>query len=50
MNEGVQDFVSEPVELTGKLVQYDDWIVIYVNNTNGKKLYDLKERSTGSSK
>jgi hypothetical protein len=42
MNEVVQNFVAEPVELNGKLVQYDDWIVVYVNNVNGIKRYDTK--------
>jgi hypothetical protein len=30
MNQAVQDFVGEPVEITAKLVQYDDWIIAYV--------------------
>ncbi len=46
MNEAVQDFVAEPVELTGKLVQYDDWIVMYLNNINGAMRYDIKECAT----
>jgi hypothetical protein len=32
MNEAVQDFVAEPTELEARLVQYDDWIVMYVKN------------------
>jgi len=32
MNEAVQDFVAEPVEMRARLVQYDDWIVMYVQN------------------
>ena len=39
MNEAVQDFVGEPVKLEGKLVQYDDWIVIYTNANNGIQDY-----------
>src|SRR5579862_824712 len=31
INKAVQDFVAEPVELKGRLVQYDDWIVVYLN-------------------
>lgn len=45
MNEAVQDFVAEPVELKGRLVQYDDWIVMYVNNQNGIERYSyLQDR------
>jgi len=32
MNEAVQDFVAEPTQLEAKLVQYDDWIVMYVKD------------------
>jgi len=32
MNEAVQDFVAEPVSLQGRLVQVDDWIVLYVQD------------------
>lgn len=32
MNEAVQDFVAEPIEMQARLVQYDDWIVMYVQN------------------
>ena len=35
MNEAVKDFVASPVELHAKAVQYDDWIVLYVNENNG---------------
>ncbi|MEP7232404.1 MAG: hypothetical protein ABI691_19230 [Ginsengibacter sp.] len=34
MNEAVQDYVAEPIELNARLVQYDDWIVMYVQNKN----------------
>ncbi|HLK27639.1 MAG TPA: hypothetical protein VKT28_03605 [Puia sp.] len=33
MNEAVKDFVAEPVSVEAKLVQYDDWIVMYVQGT-----------------
>jgi len=33
MNEAVKDFVAEPVSVEAKLVQYDDWIVMYVQDT-----------------
>ena len=32
MNEAVQDFVAEPAEIEARLVQYDDWIVMYVTD------------------
>jgi len=33
MNEAVRDFVAEPVSIEAKLVQYDDWIVMYVQDS-----------------
>ncbi len=33
MNEAVRDFVAEPVSVEAKLVQYDDWIVMYVQDS-----------------
>jgi hypothetical protein len=30
MNRAVQDCVAEPVEISARLVQYDDWIVAYI--------------------
>ena len=30
LNQAVQDFVAEPVEINARLVQYDDWIVAYI--------------------
>jgi hypothetical protein len=32
MNEAVQDFVAEPVEIEAKAVKQDDWIILYVKN------------------
>ena len=32
INEAVQDFVAEPTQLDARLVQYDDWIVMYVKD------------------
>jgi hypothetical protein len=31
LNEFVQDYVADPVKLHAKAVQYDDWIVLYVD-------------------
>jgi len=33
MNETVKDFVAEPVSVEARLVQYDDWIVMYVQDS-----------------
>jgi len=32
MNEVVQDYVAEPTEIEARLVQYDDWIIMYVKS------------------
>ncbi|MEO8770220.1 MAG: hypothetical protein ABI402_09055 [Ferruginibacter sp.] len=32
MNEAVHDYVAEPVEMDARLVQYDDWIIMYVKD------------------
>jgi len=32
VNEAVKDYVAEPVSLSAKVVRYDDWIVLYVND------------------
>jgi hypothetical protein len=38
MNEAVQDFVAEPVSIEAKVVQQDDWIVLYVGKENIKRI------------
>ncbi|MEO6452836.1 MAG: hypothetical protein ABIN97_02125 [Ginsengibacter sp.] len=47
MNSAVQNFVAEPVKLKGKLVQYDDWIVMYVNAENGMERYSYLREHFG---
>ena len=37
MNEGLQDHIAEPVSLTAKAVQYDDWIILYTNKESIKR-------------
>jgi hypothetical protein len=32
MNEAVQDFVAEPVEIEARAVQQDDWVILYVKD------------------
>jgi len=34
MNTAVQDYVAEPVEIRARAVQYNDWVVLYVNGNN----------------
>src|SRR5204863_9824731 len=31
MNEQLRDYIADPVSVTAHAVQYDDWIVLYVN-------------------
>jgi hypothetical protein len=31
MNEQVKQFIGTPINLQAKAIQYDDWIVLYVN-------------------
>ncbi|HVU94436.1 MAG TPA: hypothetical protein VHE34_04395 [Puia sp.] len=33
MNTAVQDFVAEPVTISGKRILYDDWIILYAQDT-----------------
>jgi hypothetical protein len=39
INTAVQDYVAEPVELEVHLVQYDDWLVAYMNTKEPIKRY-----------
>ena len=32
MNEAVQDYVAEPTEISARVVKYDDWIVMFVQD------------------
>jgi hypothetical protein len=32
INEAIKDFVAEPVSVNGRLVRYDDWIFMYVQD------------------
>jgi hypothetical protein len=34
ISEAIKNFVAEPVSIEAKLVQYDDWIVMYVQDSN----------------
>lgn len=38
MNETVQDYVAEPVEIEARSVQLDDWVILYVKDKNIKRI------------
>ena len=38
INEQLQDYVADPVELQANAKQYDDWIVLYVNPATIKRI------------
>jgi hypothetical protein len=37
INERLKNYVAEPVSLNAKAVQYDDWVVLYVNKKSIKR-------------
>lgn len=39
INEAVKDYIASPVELHARAVEYDDWIVLYVNAQNDLQHY-----------
>lgn len=41
INEQLQDFIADPVELEANAIQYDDWIVLNVNATSIKRINAL---------
>jgi hypothetical protein len=54
MNDILKDYIAEPVSLTAKAVQYDDWVVLYVNKnsikrTGGLSWFKSNDISCGSS-
>jgi hypothetical protein len=49
VNKAVQDYVAEPVEINARLVQYDDWIVAYLDTKEAIKRYSwLRSRFENS--
>lgn len=38
MNEAVQDYVAEPVSINARVVQQDDWKVLYVNDSKFNRI------------
>ena len=49
INEAVRDFVAEPIELEVHLMQYDDWVVAYVNSKHFIKRYSYLQEHFGGS-
>jgi hypothetical protein len=37
INTRLKDYVAAPVEINAKAVQYNDWVVLYVNAAGGIK-------------
>jgi hypothetical protein len=37
MNDALKDHIAEPVSLTARAVQYDDWIILYTNKESIKR-------------
>jgi hypothetical protein len=48
MNNAVKDFIATPVEFHANLVQYNDWIILYVNPSNGIKQYSYLQEHFGN--
>jgi hypothetical protein len=48
INEAVQDYVAEPVEIEARLVQYDDWIVAYISTKDHIKRYSYLRTRFGN--
>jgi hypothetical protein len=44
MNEIVKKFVAEPVSLTAKVVKYDDWIILYVQDKGISRYSYLRDK------
>ena len=54
MNDELKEYVAEPVSLKAKAVQYDDWVVLYVNKnaikrTGGLSWFKSNDISCGPS-
>ena len=48
MNDAVKDFVAEPVALHAKAIQYNDWVVLFVDANDGIKRYSYLEEHFGA--
>ncbi len=38
MNEAVQDYIAEPVEIDARAVQQDDWVILYVKDKSIRRI------------
>jgi hypothetical protein len=48
MNEAVQDVVAEPVTIEARVVQQDDWIILYTGKEKIKRFSYIQEKFTGN--
>ena len=48
MNDALKDFVAEPVALHAKAIQYNDWVVLFVDANDGIKRYSYLEEHFGT--
>lgn len=48
MNEAVQDVVGEPVSIEAKVVQQDDWIILYTDKKSIKRISYAQLRDPGA--
>ena len=47
MNEAVQDIVAEPVSIEARVVQQDDWIILYTGKENIKRISYVQLKNPG---
>jgi hypothetical protein len=50
MNGDLTDYVAEPVSLTARLVQYNDWTILYTNKNRIRRTGGLSWRKPGEEK
>lgn len=50
MNGDLTDYVSDPVSLTARVVQYNDWIILYVNKNSIRRTGGLSWRKSNEEK
>jgi hypothetical protein len=48
INEAVQDRVAEPVTIEGRLVQQDDWMIVYTSKENIQRYSYINDKYKGS--
>lgn len=41
LNEAVQDYVAEPVEMEARAVQQDDWVILYVKDKSIRRISSI---------